>query len=237
MTDPGAALDALRETIDRAEQGLTLSLPLSVLPAVEDRLVAAIDRDVLVLLLLVDAGPADAPDVEGLATVVRRYGSDGPFLCTADYRHGVTGHSWVLTREEFGDKRVTAFTNRNLAHALFGEFLGNYWPLAREVYTAPRDALPRRYTEFRRAVLQAALHLRERDHVTATATVSDGMGGATDTVTGPVTTVRQSMVYPITSSFPVESTLVLRVDGERVSVGGEGAYLEDHEADAVELSR
>ena len=47
--------------------------------------------------------------------------------------------------------------------------------------------------------------------------------------------VRQSLVDPPNSRFAVENALVVDVDGERVTVGGPGAFLEDYEARGVTL--
>jgi hypothetical protein len=98
-------------------------------------------------------------------------------------------------------------------------------------------ALPGTFTNFRQAVHQATCWLRAGQPVSATVavrpvTAADDPGE----LTGPVVETRQGLVRPETNSYPIQHSLVVEVDGETVTVGGPGSFLEDYETDEVELS-
>ena len=54
-------------------------------------------------------------------------------------------------------------------------------------------------------------------------------------MTGRVVAVRQGLVAPTNDDFGVEDAFVIDDGDGRVSVGGEGAFLEDYMADGVTL--
>lgn len=229
-------LKRMENLIADAESEVTLSLPIDVLPDLRPALEDATDRGVLVLLLLGDDGNGlDVASLAGMASTVRTWEARAPTMMTVDRTHGLLAPNEMLVTST-SDAWAIAITQEQLVPALVGSFLGNYWPIAEERYvTAPRD-LPQTHTGFRNAVFQMAL--LEADDVDVEVTVEGSPVSDRDlpsTITGELHAVRQSIVRPVTSSFPVENSFSLEVNGEPLSVGGSGAFLEDFEAERVEL--
>ncbi|OYR67300.1 transcriptional regulator, partial [Halorubrum sp. E3] len=55
-------------------------------------------------------------------------------------------------------------------------------------------------------------------------------------VSGRVVESKQGMVEPTNNEFPVENSLVVKTDDDgEVTVGGQGAFVEDVEADLVRI--
>jgi hypothetical protein len=109
--------------------------------------------------------------------------------------------------------------------------------MGHEVHVADPPELPRRYPTFRGGVLGATLHLRQGAKILTTCEVvaKGGEEIPQTEITGLTLDVRQGLVYPTTNRFPSENGMVLRVDDERVTVGGVGAYIEDYAAETVTL--
>lgn len=226
---------ALRSLLAGASREVLLSVPAEELQAVRAPLERAVDDGVSVLLLLYGDGdpPADIGDV---ATVARQMGGYVPLTCTVDESVALIAWPWALSAAA-DDQTASILHNRHVAVAMFGEFIGNYWSTGNEVYVSQPPSLPRTYTTFRGSVLDATLHLRRGSPLRV---VCDAIatGGGSDTLrqlTGRALDVRQGFVYPMTNRFPAENGLVLRVAGERTTVGGIGAYRERYEASRVRL--
>ncbi|USZ67529.1 TrmB family transcriptional regulator [Halorussus salilacus] len=219
---------------DAAEE-VAVSVPYDHLPEVADELRSAVDRGVLVLLVVTEVGPDDDLDLDGLATVARVWEEPMPTMVTVDRTHSLVAPPGMIARSNSGERAI-AFTQRQLAPVLVGSFFGNYWPMAEEAYVAdPRD-LPATYTDFRQAVLQATLRLRSGGDLAATVRgrpVDDADDA--EEITGRVVAVRQGLVEPANNSFPVEAALVVETGASRYVVGGEGAFVEDYEAESVVL--
>ncbi len=234
LATPEAAVAALRELIEAADDELLLSTSARVLRAVVDELRAARARDVLVFLLV--GGDAFEPSgplasEPAAATVVREWDDADHIsvICTADDAGGFCALEQLFERPMNEDAGVV-FRHPLLRSHVFSTVVGNAWQQGYEAYVADPDPLPATYETFPRAVLNAVLHLREDRNLRA---VVDGRWidrCERATVAGPVCNVRQSFVSPVTSSFSVENGLHVRVDGEVVSVGGPGAFVEDVEA-------
>jgi hypothetical protein len=108
--------------------------------------------------------------------------------------------------------------------------------MATEAAVADPRPLPRSFQSFRHAVFAATRNRNEGVEISATVDarpVHDT--GDYRTLTGTVVDVHQSLVDPVKASFAVENSLVLEVDGERVTVGGPGAFIEEYEARSVRL--
>jgi len=226
----------IRSLLADAESEVTLSITAKHLPEVREALAAAVDRGVLVLLVVSDAD--DGLDADGLgdvASVVRTWSEAMPTLLTVDSAAGVIAPPELLRRSET-DRQAIRFSQEQLAPVIVGSFFGNYWPMAEEVYVADPHDLPETYADFRQAVLQATLHLRAGTDLVATVrgrrlNAEDGP----DQLEGRVVAVRQGLVEPANNSFPVEAALVVETGAGRYSVGGDGAFVEDYEAEEVLL--
>lgn len=230
------AFGAMRDAVAAADNEVLVSVPVSHLDAVEPALREAVERDVKVLLFLGGAEP-DGERLDGLATVVRYWREVDGFLImgTADETHGVVIPPSVphpLWRESAG----IAFRSTILKSVLFSTILGNIWNMGTEIHRETPSSLPRSYGSFLSGLVEATLHLEAGHAVHVTAECRERRDQPdTVTVEGRLTNVRQSFISPWTSSFPTEHMLMLECDGEEVTVGGPGAFLEDYAAESVRL--
>ncbi|MXV61157.1 TrmB family transcriptional regulator [Natronorubrum sp. JWXQ-INN-674] len=220
-----------------AETEVTLSLPAEVLPQIRSTLEDTVDRGVLVLLLL--GGTDDEQDIAslaGTASTVRTWDALVPTMLTVDSQHGLLAPSQMLTSST-SDTRAISISQPQLAPVFVGSFLANYWPTAEERYVTAAGDLPRTFEGFRNAVFQIALHRATDSRIEATVTGSPvGERDLPSTLSGEVVAVRQSLVRPVSSTVPIENAIELAVDGERYTIGGTGAFLEDFEAESVTVS-
>jgi sugar-specific transcriptional regulator TrmB len=230
-------LKRVAELVASADEEVTLSVPYERLDEVAEELRAAMDRGVLVLLLVTGVEPGPDLDLEGLASVARAWGQPVPTMVTADRQSGLVAPTEMITRSNTG-KQAIAFTQQQIGPVLVGSFLGNYWPMAEEVYTGAPADLPATYCDFRHGVLQAELHRQAGQRVRARVT-GRLVGGETDAFeefVGEVVDVRQGLLAPTTNSFPVENSLTIETEeGVALTVGGMGAFVEDVEASEVRL--
>ncbi|EMA69841.1 transcriptional regulator, TrmB [Halorubrum aidingense JCM 13560] len=248
----------IRSLLDDATEEVTLSITAKQLPEVRDALVEAVDRGVLVLLVVSDAAAkpdaepgsgteADAEDetdatdsnvvasgLDGVASVVRTWSEAMPTLLTVDSAAGVVAPPELLRRSST-DRQAIVFAQEQLAPVIVGSFLGNYWPAATEVATAEPATLPVEYANFRHTVLQVTLQLRSDvvPRVTVGGRWTDS--GEEVEITGRVVEAKQAMVEPTNNEFPVQHSLVVETDDGPVTVGGQGAFVEDVEADLVRI--
>lgn len=231
----------IREALDRASEEVTLSIPISVLDEVSTELAAAVDRGVLVLLLvggeLDEFDRSDLPDglLDGLSSAVRTWREKTPMMLTADREVGLIAPYTMVTRSH-SESQAIMLAQEQLVPVLVGSFLGNYWPMADELSAAEPAELPATYDVFRHAVLQATLQRRAGRVLEATVRAKPvHEDGGEMALNGEIVNVRQSLLHPPTNSFPVENALVLQTDDGTYSVGGEGAFVEDLEAVEVTL--
>jgi sugar-specific transcriptional regulator TrmB len=227
----------IQQFLESAEDEVTLSVPAKVFPDIEPALRETVDRNVLVFLLLTGDPAATANVIEETppASVVRVWTERAPVLFTVDTQLGLFAPYELLARSNTGQQAV-AIAQEQLVPILTGSFFGNYWPVADEAYVADPEPLPTAYQSFRHAVFAATRYQNQSEPITATVDalpVHDD--GDARELTGRVVDVRQSLVDPPNSTFAVENALVLDVDGDRVRIGGSGAFLEDYEARAVTL--
>lgn len=230
-------LKRIESLLSEAETEVTLSLPASVLPQIRSTLEETADRGVLVLLLLgtADGGDVDTASLAGTASTVRTWDALVPTMLTVDRQHGLLSPSQLLTTST-SDTKAISLSQEQLAPVLVGSFLANYWPIAEERYVTTADDLPATYEGFRHAVFQIALHRATDTDLEVTVTGSPvGDRDLPSTLTGEVVDVRQSLVRPATSTVPIENAFEIRVDGERYTIGGAGAFLEDFEAESVTI--
>lgn len=223
--------------IREAEEEVILSLPYAQLPEVEPELRAAVDRGVLVLLVVTGVDPNEEgldDELAGLGSVVRAWRAPTPLIVAADRARSVLAPSAMIARANSGKQGISLVQDQ-LTPVMVGSFFGNYWPTAEQVVVTGPRPLPGTYRDFRHAVFQATLHLRTGTEVVATVRGRAVDGGEVSEVTGRVVEVRQGLLAPVNNTFPVENALVVETDSGRYSVGGVGAFVEDFEADEVTL--
>lgn len=237
-------LKRIRQLLSGASEEVALSVPESLLSEFEDTLRTTLDRGVLVLLLVSGERPEDdlRDRVADLASAVRVWGEFAPMLLTVDRQRGLVAPNEMLVRSNTG-KQAIVVDQEQLAPIFVGSFLGNYWPMADERYVTEPASLPQRYEGFRHAVLQAELHSRTDQPLTARVTaqpVDTDDSHSEDSpldIEGRIVEIRQNLVQPTTASFPVENSILLERDNEdeRVSIGGTGAFIEDYETHEITL--
>lgn len=230
-------LARLADSVADASNEITLTVPSRYLDEIRPELAAAVDRGVLVLLVVTDT-PAEGIDpatVDGLASVVRTTPQPTPIMLTVDQSFGLVSPLDVVSRAD-SDQQAIGFVQPRLVPVIVGSFLGNYWQMASEAVVADPFTLPGTFTNFRQAVHQATCLLRDEREVEMTAAV-DAVNAETerDRIAGRVVETRQGLVRPETNSYPIQHSLVVETDTETVSVGGPGSFLEDYETTEVEL--
>jgi sugar-specific transcriptional regulator TrmB len=228
-------LKRISELLNRSEEEVTLAIPHRLLDEAADELRDAVERDVLVLLLVTGVNPDDDLDMNGLASVVRAWEQPMPTILTVDREMGLIAPPAMLSQPNSSTQAIV-FAQEQLGPVIVGSFLGNYFPMATEIHTTEPVTLPATYYDFRHAVLQAMLHTRAgttvHAHVTGRPLYDEG--GSTE-LDGVIVEVRQSLLDPTSSSFPVENTLIIETTEGTYSTGGEGAFVEDFEVSEVEL--
>lgn len=225
-------LKRIRSLIGEARTEIALALPAAYVEEVADELRAAVDRDVLVILIVTDAD--DLPNLDGVASVTRFWAETMPTMLVVDSELGLVAPSEMLLRSN-SDRRAIVFLQEQLAPVIVGSFLGNYWPMAREVARTDPASLPTSFTDFRHAVFEVTLYLQKETPLIAHV---DGRWTADDQpveLTGQVVDAVQGLLEPANNEFPVEHSLSLDVDGETVTVGGQGAFVEDVEAAEITI--
>jgi sugar-specific transcriptional regulator TrmB len=226
----------LSEYIANAESEVMLSVPQQHLSEIGDELAAAVDRGVLVMLVVNSADRIDAEDVAGKASVARAWEQGMPIMLTVDGQYGLVAPADMVIRTN-SDQRAIAFVQQQIVPILSGSFLGNYWPMATEIHVGEPRPLPATYRSFRHLVLQATLRLRTDEDVTFSADVFPVQAsGDSEHVEGRVVDTRQGMAEPQTNAYPIEHTLVVELGEETVTIGGPGSFLEDYEAGEARLS-
>ncbi|WP_135665029.1 TrmB family transcriptional regulator [Halorhabdus rudnickae] len=224
------AIKHVREAIATAEHEVALTIPVNLFAEFKSELRAAKERDVFVLLLLVDSTDPVPEEFAGLADAVRYWDEQLPVLYTTDDTDAMIGDSTVVTGPH-GKEHVVDVSEENLAGSIFSVFIGTYWPSSEVLYETDPDPLPRTFEWFRDATFQATLH--EREGLTLHAEVDTDQG---EHVSGTVTEVNQQFLEPRNGSFPLQNSIVIETDRGSVSLGGPGAFLEDYEIESITLS-
>ncbi|WP_135533785.1 TrmB family transcriptional regulator [Halostella pelagica] len=218
--------------IDGATEVLTLSLPASVVPKVRDALLAAVDRGVLTLVLVTGVDDSvDETAFDGIGNVVRVWSETAPMLLTVDQQSALFMPSELISGEQT-DNGAISLVQDQLVPSLTSSILGNYWQISDETWVAEPSVLPRTYSMFRHAVLDAALHLRDGGPIDARIETRDG-----ETIDGRIVDVRQGLAERTTSRFPIENTIVVETPSGRVTVGGRNAFIEEYQAAETVLSQ
>lgn len=240
LAERGAVLDQIRTLVDGATEEVTLSVPDSAIEPIAATLADAVDRGLLVLVLVWDSPGDDRPSQQAgslvdRSTVARRSPDIAPVFCCVDNERGLVGDASALD-DDSTDHSVGIFDFQDIASGLYRDFVTNFWMVSSEIYAADAPELPATYDGIRHAVTDAALCLRSDVPVACRATGSDTMTDADRTVDGRVLNVHQRMVYPASSSLPIENSILVE-DGERQWVGGPHAMLEDVAAQHLTLRR
>lgn len=225
-------LKRFRKAVSDARDEVILAVPKGTYPEIEAELAAAKERGALVLVLI---GEMEAPDGDGeryaaTADIVRYWSESLPFLYAVDNESAMIGDAEILSGTH-ADEDAVVVSEDNLAGSIFGLYLGAYWPASTELHVTDPDPLPREFDWFRTAVVQAILHYRQGTDLRAVIETESG-----EEIAGRVTEIRQPLVDPPTNEFTLETSIYVETDdGEVLSAGGHGSFLEDYEAVSVAL--
>ncbi|WP_135303600.1 TrmB family transcriptional regulator sugar-binding domain-containing protein [Haloarcula amylovorans] len=238
---PGIELVRARQTlyrrlerlIDEAEDEIFMMLPVVVAERLSDPLRRARDRGVFIALLLGDGEETSTVEnAAEIATVVRSWEPSVETLVTVDDTSAVTSDSSLLRGEHRdGDYSLVLEQSPKTAGAITSQWF-NFWAAGDEVVSANPPELPAENLPFRHGLFTIVKHAEERD-LLVTAHLFPGQGH--QTLTGTVVSVNQSLLEPVTADFPVQNTLTLDIDGEEVSIGGAGAFVEDYSAKTLSI--
>lgn len=223
----------MRELLAAADEEIMLSIPESYLDEVGEELRAAVDRGVLVLLIVTDYGGGRS--LQGLASVARTWPGRMPMILAVDLERGAFAPAEMLFRSDT-DRQGIVFVQQPLVSVTVGSFFGNYWPVSEEQLLAEPVQLPATYSNFRHAALQATLHERAGTDLWASVTGHlTGEDREQVETRGEVLKVVQGLVKPTNNEAPVVHSILLDTNDDVVSVGGVGAFVEDVEAEQVTL--
>ncbi|GAA0204300.1 TrmB family transcriptional regulator [Halobaculum roseum] len=227
------ALKRLRSAIADAESEALVAVPRSAYSEVESELRSAVDRGVLVFLLIggVTNGSPSPAEFSGSGTVVRYWDERLPVLYAVDTDAAMIGDSEMLSNGARDADAVTV-SHRHLNGSVGGLFLSAYWPASTKLSVTDPDPLPGSYDWFRQAVLHA--FLRDRRGVDLAATVETASG---ETFDGDIVEIRQALVPPSTNGYTLEMSIHLETADGVVTFGGPGSFMEDFRAESLTLRR
>ena len=229
----------IEELIRAAEDQIVLSLPAVVVPRLHDALRDAVDRGVLVLLLVFeDRAPADSGKSDPLADIafdgighaVRYRDSKLPILLAADGESAFVSARGVITQPN-SPVNAISFGQPYMETVVFSSFINSLWVNAEEVCVAPPRELPHTYTNLRRAAIDTTIYRERGTAITAEieARSKDHLESVVNLV-GEVEAVKQRLVNPTTNPRPRQCCLCLRTDNGTVTVGNHDAFFEDYRA-------
>lgn len=232
-------IQRIRELITTAEDQILLSMSAITLPYINEVLRDALDRDILTLTLVFS--PRGEPeeldiDIQNVGHVVRYQQSNIPIMLAVDRSKSLVAPRGAIVRPDSPVQSVV-FRQSYLERIVFHSFLLNYWNrnINEQIYTRKPDELPAEYTNIRQAVVEAALHQEQGKEL-----VAQVEGHSTETrdyhqFSGHVEKVQQNIVEPTTGDDigPAVTNFHIQTGNETVTVGGQGAHIEDYSADIV----
>ncbi|TYL37798.1 TrmB family transcriptional regulator [Natronococcus pandeyae] len=225
-----------QESISKAENEILLSVPVEAMPGIADDLQEALDRGVLILLLVTNT-ETSVSRVGTIASVMRTTKGDFPAMMSVDRRDGFFSPTDMFRRTS-PSRQGIYLQQDQFVPILISAFLGNYWGAGREAYISRPSDLPREYTSFCHAMLDATCNLRRTTELHAEIKARPVSGGdGFETIDGRVVDTEQSIIDPPSNSRAIKNTLFLETDDVVVSIGGPGAFLEDFEAKRVRLTQ
>lgn len=224
-------LKRVKNAISQAENEIILAIPEHIYSEIKSELRAAVNRDVLVFLLLGDMQKfeGDENHFSGFADVVHYWGESVPVLYTVDSQSAMIGSADIVSGT-YNDEDAVEVSQTRLTGTVLGTYLGTYWPASTELYITDPYELPRTFDWFRQAALHATLHHQTGTELWANVKTNSGVE-----ISGRVTQIRQAFVEPATNDFSLETSLRIETTEGEVSVGGPETFLEDYEAESVTL--
>lgn len=234
-------IDRIRTLVSAASDQIAISLPATLLADLRGELQAAVDHGVLVLLIVFGSPDAlervDESTAAGIAHVVRFRDIDIPIHLAVDRDSALVSPRGAITRPD--NRTHSVFLGQSyLESVVFSSFMNTEWELGTEAYTVSPEQLPQSYTNFRYASIQAAQRVANDERIVTEVEARPVHTPAeTERLSGEIVSVNQRLVEPCTGRLASLCSMDLLVDGERVSLGGEDAYLEDYGVYTITLRK
>lgn len=232
-------VNTIIELIKDANTRIAMTVPANALPMLVDPLREAVSRDVAVLLLVFEgeSNTAGLPDVDldGVAHAIRYRNDEAPVLLAIDKTTALVSPRGAITQPH-SQVNAILFGQPYLESIVFTSLISAEWSNGDQIAVGSPSELPETYTNFRRAVIDAALH--RQDGTELVAEIEARPRDHSETVVdleGEIVKVRQQLVEPETDPDPGQSCLQVRIDGEIVNVGGKDAHLEEYRAFSTTL--
>jgi sugar-specific transcriptional regulator TrmB len=229
-------INKIEAMVGNAEDQLALSLPALVIPALSDALRDAVERGVLVLLLVFEDRnpPGDDPladvSLNGIAHTVRYRNSNLPILLSVDSGSALVSSRGVLTQPD-STANALFLGQQYMQTVVFSSLMNSLWVNSEEIsVTSPHD-LPHTYTNLRRVAIDATLYLNRGEDIAVEceARPTDHPESA-ENVVGEVSKVKQRIINPTTDPRPRQCCLCVRTDDGTVTIGNYDAFFEDYRA-------
>jgi sugar-specific transcriptional regulator TrmB len=234
-------LKKIQNLISSATERIAMCIPADFVPKLRDPLREAVENGVTVILLLFEnpMNEGNSPDIplEGLAHVIRYRENEVPVLFAVDRESALVSQRGVITQP---NSQVNAIfmVKSYLESVVFSSMINSSWIIADQIYTRSPDPLPAQYTNFRQAVINAALHRQEDTDLSVTLEARPSRETAEITeLTGEIVDIKQRLVEPIADARPGQCCLHVDVGSETVTVGGKDAHIEDYSTYSTTLER
>jgi len=227
-----------RRFIEGATGEVFICVPATAVDQFLDVLGAAVDRDVVVYLLLTDPGLAsfDRGALPGHATLVRTWEYEPRPLLTVDNQRMVLDDPGLLVGT--ADGSAISLTRSAVAGNLFRTYLSNFWQIATEEYRYHPHSLPQSYPSLRNALVDATLHEQAGQKLLATISAEDtSTGEIVEMESVPIVEIRQGLLEPFSNEFPIENSIRVEYDGDVVAIGGVTTVIEPYEALDIRLEQ
>ncbi|UIO98649.1 TrmB family transcriptional regulator [Halobaculum sp. CBA1158] len=229
VTQFRTVIERAESFIEDAAHQILLSTTVSNLQRLAPALRDATERGVSVRVSVHTDDAETRPDptlFEGVCVEARHRPLPAPFVALADRRRASFAH-----HPDSYDRYGVLVNDRTHTYVFYWFFLTTMWEPWETVYEATDPGLPTEYLDIRHLVRDlrelnwqdAPVRLRVDGYETDT--------GEERTVEGTVVDVRVPFASEADTGFELAGrvTVVLDADGERVSVGGWGAIVEDLE--------
>ena len=229
----------IREIIQETNKRIALSVPMSLLPSLEDELREAVEDNVIVLLLVYrtadDRNPIPDIEMDGLASVIRYREDEVPILVAADREFALTAHRGAISQHSEGASAIYSVQGY-IESVIFTSLMDSEWRFGEEMYVASPPSLPKTYSNFRQAVFDAKAYKQSAGDLWAKMKARPTQNPETDVeIAGYVTQVKQRFIEPMASERPHQCALVLQTPDGRVSFGASDAHLEDYQTYSLSL--
>jgi sugar-specific transcriptional regulator TrmB len=229
-------INKIEELIGNAEDQLALSLPALVVPTLSDALRDAVDRGVLVLLLVFEdqnqTGSDPLADVyfDGIADIVRYRTSNLPILLSVDSGSALVSSRGVITQPD-STANALFLGQQYMQTVVYSSLMNSLWVNSEEIsVTSPHD-LPHTYTNIRRAAIDATLYLNRGEDISVECEARPtDHPESVENVVGEVSEVKQRIINPTTDPRPRQCCLCVRTGDRTVTIGNHDAFFEDYRA-------